>query len=59
MLLPWLLPIALLSNAVGDLASRRTFLRILLRFMEKVERQGFQRLSDLSMNLLKALREVD
>jgi hypothetical protein len=59
MLLSWLLPIALLSNAVGDFASRRTLLRILLRFMEQVERQGGQRLSEPSMNLLKGLREVD
>lgn len=59
MLLSWLLPITLLSNAVGDFASRRIFLRIMLNFMERVERNRNHQLSRPSMDLLKALRGVD
>lgn len=59
MLLSWLLPIALLSNAVGDFASRRAFLRIMLTFMERIERQGSQHFSKPSMDLLTALRGAD
>lgn len=59
MLLSWLLPIVLLSNAVGDFTSRRAFLRIMLNFMEQIERRGCHRLSEPSRDLLAALHEVD
>ena len=59
MLLSWLLPIVLLSNAVGDFTSRKTFLRIMLAFMEQIERQSTQCLSRPSQDLLMSLRKID
>jgi hypothetical protein len=42
MLLSWLLPVVLLSNAVGDFTSSRKCLRIVLSFMEQIGSQPGQ-----------------
>lgn len=59
MLLSWLLPVVLLSNAVGDFTSRKSFLRIMLAFMEQIESQSTQPLREECRNLLSSLRKVD
>ena len=59
LLLSWLLPVVLLSNAVGDFTSRKSFLRIMLAFMEQIESQSTQPLRKECRDLLSSLRKVD